>query len=299
MPAFFPKFITPWTAVLNRFAPNWQRLTYGFKWLWSMCLHVDIEYELTLQGINAAGPGSPNATLTALPYIGQSRGLIQGEAETTDHFAQRLINWRTNGLAVAPALAFKVGTQIGNTRVLALQIQQYLGNTPTVRIIERIWSSGGTPQARNVTSNPDGTISDVVANWDWDSVGGWTGSADDGTNAGSVTRTWWSDFFVVIYPCEWPVTGTQLSALVPLWGSTSIGVGHAVPVVARDAIMRIIGQWKGAHTFCRAIIWSYDATLFDPASPSASGDPDGTWGLLFNRTGQADGRVRYWEPNGG
>ena len=298
-PAIFLKFITRWTAVLTEFIPSWQRLTVGFKWLWAMCLPIDIEFELTLQGINDWAPGTPNASLTALPYIANSRDLIQGEAEGNDHFAQRLINWRTNGLFTAPPTTPQVWSQRGNVRVLALQIQQFLANTPTVRIIERIWSSSGACMARYVTANPDGSISDAVAAWDWDSSSGWTGSATDGTNPGSTTRTWWSDFWIVIYPCEYPVTGTQLSDLVPIWGSTSVGLGHAVPVTSRDAILRILADFKGAHCFCRAIIWSYDATLFDPASPSASGDPDGTWGPLFNRTGQSDGRVRYWEPQGG
>lgn len=291
--------ITRWTAVLVRLIPNWQRVPVGFKWLWSMILPIDIEFELALQGVNDWAPGSPNASLTALPYIANSRGLIQGEAETAAHFAARLVNWRTNGLAIAPPAVPQVWSQRGNTRVLALQVQQFLANTPTVRIIERLHSTSGTCQARYVTANPDGSISDVIANWDWDSSSGWTGDASTGTVAGSVTRTWWSDFWIVIYPAEYPVTGTQLSALVPIWGSTSIGLGHAVPVTSRDAILSILRDFKGAHCFCRAIIWSYDATLFDPASPSASGDPDGTWGPLFNRTGHADGRVRYWEPNGG
>ena len=277
-----------------RFLANWQSnrpgANVGFRWLWAMAVPVDVELENTLQGVNDWAPGSPNASPDALPLIGNSRGLIQGEVETPEHFAARLIQWRS------------ITRETGRSERLALEIQNYLGNTPLVRVIERIYSTSGAPQALYVTANTDGTTTIVQANWDWDSILGWTGSAatpTNGTSPGSVTRQWWSDVWIVVYPCEWPITGTQLSALVPLWGRTDIGLGHAVPVISRDAILRIVGQWKGAHTFVRAICWSYDATLFDPAAPGLVNDPDGTWGPIFNRAGRLDGRVRYWEPTFG
>jgi hypothetical protein len=364
-PSIFLKFISRWTGVLTRFIPNWQRLNVGFKWLWSMALPIDIEYELTLQGINDWAPGSPNASLTALPYIANSRGLIQGEAETADHFALRLINWRTNGLAVAPPATPKVGSQIGRQEVLALQIQQFLGNTPMVRVIERIFSTSGAPTANYVTANPDGTTTTQVAAWDWDSISGFTGSATDGSYAGTLavwtpshvyalntqiisdgangflykatavagshtsgttepafptavggtvidnaganqitwknvgvapafTRAFWSDFWVVIYPSTYP-QGTSITPLT----------GQIVPATSRNAILAILAQYKGAHTWCRAIIWSYNATLFDPANPSAAGNPDGTWGneSKIVAGSQVPARnivdARYWIPNDG
>jgi hypothetical protein len=280
-----------WRTSLAKMVTAWQSLRplleVGWSWLWAHALVVDVETELTLQGINDWAPGSPGASVTALPFIGQSRGILRGEAETSAHYAQRLIDWRSST------------REMGRSERLALEIQEYLGNAPMVRVIERLYSSSGAPQAQYVTAIA-GVITPtlpVIANWNWDASSGWTD--DSTTYAGSLTRTFWSDLWIVIYPCEWPVTGTQLTDLVPVWGSTTVGLGHAVPTVARDAILRICEQWKGAHCFIRAILWSYDATLFDPASPSASGDPDGTWGPLFNRTGHADGRVRYWEPSQG
>jgi hypothetical protein len=288
-PSLFIKVLNGWRSDILTMIANWMSnrpgLNVGYSWLWSMIVPVDVELELTLQGVNDWAPGSPNASPTALPYIGNSRGIIRGEAETDDHYAARLQKWRT------------ITKSMGQSERLALEIQNYLANTPTVRVIERIYSTSGAPQALYVTALPDGSTHLATAAWSWDETSGWT---DDTTSyPGSQTRTFWSDLWIVVSPCEWPITGTQLSALVPIWGSTSVGLGHAVPVVARDAILRIVGQWKGAHCFVRALIWSYDATLFDPASPAASGDPDGTFGPLPNRTGHADGRVRYWEPQGG
>lgn len=301
---FANRFYVGWRNWLRRMIPDWQTLRpglqNGFKYLWALVTPVDVLMELLLQGINDWAPGSPNATPTALPLIGRSRGLIQGEAETDDHFALRLINWRTNGLAVAPPATPQVWSQRGKTELLAQQIQQYLGNNPMVRVIERLFIAGD-PEAFYTTANTDGTTSTHKALWDWDSVDGWTD--DVGSYPGTTTRQWWSDFWIVIYPAEYPVTGTTLSALVPIWGNpASPGVGHAVPRTSADAIFAIVAQWKGIFTFCRCIIWSYDATLFDPTNPSAPGNPDGTWGRWADNDGSGNWvptrnpTCRYWQP---
>ena len=47
---------------------------------------------------------------------------------------------------------------------------------------------------------------------------------------------------------------------------------------SRNGILQIVGQWKGLHTFCRAIIFCYNANLFDPGNPSYPGNPDGHFG---------------------
>lgn len=284
-PSQFIKFLTGWRQSLRKLVPNWQTRRpgkeNGWRFLWSMVTPLDVEIENTLQGINDWAPGSPDATPTALPLIAQSRGLIQGEAETNDQFAARLVAWRTTT------------SKMGKSELLAQEIQRYLGNNPKVRIIERIWSASGTTQAQYITANTDGTTSRVVANWDWDSVSG--GFDDRTTFNGATARGYWSDFWIVVYTPEWAVTGSTLASLVPIWGRTNIGTGHAVGPVAHDVIARLVKQWKGAHTFCRGVIWSYDATLFDPATPSLSGNPDGTWG--FWARGPAPARnlaERYW-----
>jgi hypothetical protein len=294
-PAQFIQFFKGWRASLQAIIPNWQTqrpptFTNGFRWLFSMVTPVDIMTDNLLQGINDWGPGSPNASPTTLALIGQSRGLIQGEAETNDHFAQRLRNWRTNGLFTAPPLVPQVWSQRGNARVLVQQVQQYLGNTPMVRKIERIFSTSGAPQGRYITVASNGTITDQLANWDWDSQLGWTDPTL--TYAGGQTRQFWSDFWLVIYPSEYSIAGS----ITPL-------TGQRVPKVSHDAILSILNDWKGAHEFCRAIIWSYSATLFDPANPGAAGNPDGTWGNWAKVDGSGNSiparnvtNARYWIP---
>jgi hypothetical protein len=308
MPATANRFYVGWRNWLARMIPSWQTLRpgfqNGFKYLWSMVTQVDVLIELLLQGINDWAPGSPNSSPTALPLIGQSRGLLQGETETNDHFAVRLQNWRTNGLFVAPPLVPQVWSQRGRTELMALQIQQYLGNTPLVRVIERLYSTSGPPMALYTTAAPDGTTSTAVAVWDWDNVDGWTD--DTSTYSGATVATWWSDFWIVIYPCEYPITGTTLASLVPIWGNpASPGVGHDVPRISADAVFAIVRYWKGLHEFCRCIIWSYDATLFDPGNPGAAGNPNGTWGRWADNDGAGNWlstrnpTCRYWQPRTG
>jgi hypothetical protein len=293
-PSQWIQYFTGWRASLQRVIPIWQQqrpnAVIGFRWLWSLITPLDISLENTLQGINDWAPGSPDASPTALPLIAQSRGLIQGEAETNDHFAARLRNWRTNGLAVAPPASPQVWNQTGKTELLAQQIQQYLGNNPLVRVIQRIYSTSGTPMARYTTANTDGSTSVATAAWDWDSLSGGEDRTQNFT--GAEARTFWCDTWIVVYPGEWSIAGS----ITPL-------TGQHVPLVAHDAILRIVAQWKGLHTFVRAIIFSYNALLFDPATPGHAGNPDGTWGRWAKTDGsgnQVPARnnvdARYWIP---
>lgn len=271
-------------AMLAEVVPNWRsnRLNqnWGFKFEWALVLPFSCFSEQILQGMNAWWPGSPNATLTALPYVGQSRGLIRGEAETAVAYAKRLRNW-----IGPPPFTGDIWSNMGKTALLAQAIQTYLANNPIVRVIERIYSTSGPTSARWVTANQDGTVSDVVAPWDWDSVSGWTDATT--TYPGGVTRGFWSDFWIVVYPTEWPVTG-------------GTGRGQAVTSTAHDAILGLLAQYKGCHTWCRAIIWSYDPAKFTPATPTADGSY-GNWGKVVGGVLVAarDTSARYWIPPNG
>lgn len=281
-PSQFIKFLTGWRVSLQRVIPIWQqqrpKAVVGYRWLWSLITPLDISLENSLQAINDWGPGSPDASATALPLIAQSRGLIQGEAETADHFGARLRGWRATG------------KQTGKTEILAQQIQQYLGNNPLVRVIQRLYSTSGATQALYVTANTNGTTSVATAAWDWDSISGGEDSTQNFT--GTQARGFWSDTWIVVYPGEWSIAGL----ITPL-------TGQHVPAVAKDAILRLVAQYKGVHTFVRAIIYSYNALLFDPATPGHAGNPDGTWGRWAKDDGsgnQIPARnvvdARYWIP---
>ncbi|HVH51723.1 MAG TPA: hypothetical protein VM690_06230 [Gaiellaceae bacterium] len=285
VPPQFIREMTGWRTALRDLLPNWSSnrpgKNVGFKTKWSIASTLDIALEILLQGINAWGPGSPNATRTSLPYHAQTRGLIQGEAETYDAYTARLRSW----IGPFPYTA-DIWSNMGKTELLAQAIQTFLSNNPVVRVIERIYSTSGSTSAQWVTANTDGTTSLVTAAWDWDSISGWTDPTT--TYTGATTRGFWSDLWIVVEPPTWSVTG-------------GTGRGQAVSLAERDAILSLLDQYKGPHCFCRAIIWSYDTTKFTPTNPTADGNygnwgkPDGSGNTIAAR----DPSARYWIPPNG
>lgn len=257
---------------IRSFTPKWLQnrpgLNVGYKVLYALCAILDIMVEVTLQGLQSWLPGV--GTPTALPLIGQSRGIIRGEAEADAQYSARLHAW------------LDTWANAGSSETMAQQIQAFLGNTPMVRIVTRsgFW----------VTLASNGTFSTTTAPWNWDGV-------SNPERAG-----WWSDLWIIIYPTEWAVAGTIGATADPIHDVE--GVGHLVPRAAVDGILAIADQWKAAHTWIEAIVWSYDATLFDPASP-VFGDPDGTWGnwALTDGSGAMNparnASARYWVPSRG
>lgn len=252
-----------------RWLSNRVGLNTGFKLLYTLALVCDGLFEGVVQGVCAAFPGL--GTPSALPLIGRSRNLVRGEADTDATYGAKLQAWRA---------AWKgCGSSIG----LALQIQRFLGNTPTVRVVSRAqeW----------VSVDPTGAVTITTAPWDWDSNAVPSRAAD------------WSDIWIIVYACEWTQTGATLAALVGLWGShNGLGFGHLVGRKAVDTILSLVATWKGAHTRVRAIIWSYDATWFVPGGSPAK-LPNGHWGFWGDPTNnyltaRRHDVGRYWEPNG-
>lgn len=254
----FRSYIPKWLQ--NRKTGN-----VGYRLLWSMIMPLDLLVQVVVEGIQAPWPGV--GTPSALPAIGQSRGLTRGESESERAYAQYLIGW------------LDTYDDMGSDERLVKEIQHYLGNTPMVRIVNRagFW----------VTVATDGTISYATQAWNWDSISNPERVGD------------WADLWIVVYPCEWPVRGNIGSQTEQ---TDTEGIGHLVSRVTVDAILALLAYWKGAHTYIRAIIWSYDATLFDPLAPV--GFPDGTWGHVSKNVGGAQVRTRnasarYWIPTNG
>jgi hypothetical protein len=258
-----------WLATLLPWWLSDRRLSSGkwtgYRFLWSIVAYLDALIEAGLQALKAPWPGV--GTPTALPFIARSRGILRGQADTDASFASKLTRWLDKW------------RRAGSQYQLAVELHEYLGNAPVVRVINRAghW----------VTINADGSSTVSDATWNWDSL-------SNPERAG-----FWSELFIVIYPTQWALQGNY--GAVTAWGSTSFGLGHLVSRQEWDAVHAIVAQWKGAHSKVRAIIWTSDATLFDPAVPASC--PDGTWGEYggFNLTGSrvASGRntttCRYWE----
>lgn len=237
----------------------------GYRYLWVIHAVFDATMQYVLEGLQAAWPGV--GTPTALPLIGRSRGITRGEADTDATFGGKLRSW------------FDKWPNAGSMRQLAIEIHEYLGNAPRVRIVNRAGFM--------LTVAADGTVTTAQCAWDWDSV----------SNPERASH-WW-DLWIIVYPTQWALADNWGTGV---WGAgDGGGLGHQAMRQAVDAIKGIIGQWKSAHTNVRAVIWTSDSALFDPATPASL--PDGEWGN-WGTTG-AGARVashrnlttcRYWEP---
>lgn len=108
----------------------------------------------------------------------------------------------------------------------------------------------------------------VGANWDWDSLSQVAGSWG-----------WWGSWLIIF-----AVAPNTVFTAAPTWGSgVRWGSGRAWGVnqsaTVGRSILGIVGQWKGAHTWLRWLVVSFDASLFDPSQPAGGGvNPDGLFG---------------------
>ncbi len=237
--------------------------TVGFRFLWAMIKALDLIAEWIVQGLQAAWPGK--GTPTALELIGRSRVIQRGHNDTDDQYAAKLITWLDRWRSA--------GTQFA----LAREIHEFLATRPKVRVINRAghW----------VTMDTDGTVTTNDVAWDWDSV-------SNPERAG-----YWSELFVIVY-YDYTHSGTWGDGR--LWGARDSGIGHVVTREERSALLHLLSIWKSAHSKVRVVIWTTDATLFDPLTPASC--PDGTWGqwsIPGTDPRVPGGRVRttcrYWE----
>lgn len=263
---------------LLRVLPRWlaerveQGKTNAFRYVAVMILVLDAAADVLIQGLLARYPRY--APPSALPLIGQSRGLVKGLDETNSEFAEYLVTW------------LEIRKRAGQQLALAKAIQHYLG---TVRI--RVVNRAGTM----VTLEEDGTsTTEFGVDWDWDSLSNPEKSGH------------WSEEWIIVYTPPWDRWGATISTMgdgAPLGEQTDLGLGHKVPRVAVDAIKGILADWKAARDRVNTVIFSYDETLFDPSSPSTM--PDGYWGRWGKYDPSNPGRrirsrsqlARYWAPN--
>ncbi len=250
--------------------PVWMTRANGWNLLVSMIVWADIGLQILFEALYARFPGV--GTNTALPYLSRSRGLVRGMSDTDATFAARLLLWLDRWRLA--------GTQLG----LARAIQDYCTGSPRVRVVNR---------AGLMTTLAAGGASSTVTSTSWN----WDGLSNPG-RAG-----YWSELWVIVYTPPWPVSGFMDTSNPAKAG---LGIGSAAPRVDVDAIKNLLDTWKSAHSFIRALVWSYDASLFDPNTPATM--PDGKWGMAgyMGGTGlvmstravkEQANAVRVWEPS--
>jgi len=280
------------TFVVPRWLANRPGKNVGYKLIYACLMLLDIFIEWAVESVRAGWPGE--GTPTALPLIGRSRGILRGPSEDDDTFIARLIAW------------LDTWKQAGSSVGLADQIRSYLigqgslgaGIQPCVRIVDR---SGNWTIAHS-----DGSVEFASGAWNWDEVLGW----DDGVarRPAATVDGYWSDIWVII-ACEQspprPVYPVYASTSDPAWvanfgTNAALGGGCQIPLEVTDGILQIVANWKGAHTWVRAIILPADLTSFTPATPTADGT-FGNWSKLSG-TAQVPARTagaRFIIPAGG
>ena len=160
----------------------------------------------------------------------------------------------------------------GTQYQLATEIHEYLGNAPMVRIVNRA--------GHMVTISTSGVITTAQVAWNWDST------------SNPERSGFWSELWIIVYPTQWAIAPGSWGD-GEAWGAgDGFGLGHQVSRVEVDAIRSIVDQWKMAGSYVRAIVWTSDPTLFDPATPASL--PAGTWGQ-WDSGGRNLTTCRYWE----
>ena len=268
-----------WTKV-----PNWMQRPNGRKYLTSMTAFFDVAFDVARQGLHADLPGI--GTPTALPFVGQMRAMIQGDGESASSYAARMVGspYRvTDPVIPAQPSWIDRARQWGMQLALARALHEWVKGGPMVRVVNR----AGTM----VTCATDGTITRNQVTWNWDSL------------SNPERASWWAELWVIIYSPPWAETGPQLISPGSPPNTADQGIGHYVPRLSVDIVKGLLDQYKSYHSFVRCVIWSYDATLFDPSTPLV-GWPDGTWGQWSypttgtgarHRSGRSQS-CRYWEP---
>lgn len=238
----------------------------GYRFLWAIVALFDHLIEIALQGLVARFPGA--GTNTALPLIGRSRGIPRGRNETASSYAERLRTF------------LEQWSRAGSDEETARQLQAYLNAGTRIRVFRR-------KDGACLTLNADGTVvRHATTAWDWDSV-------SHPERAG-----FWSEEWIVVYSTPFALRPGTIGDVTGMDGRC---LGHMSTPQEADVARGILGSWKSAHTRVRAVIFTSDASLFDPDTPASM--PDGTWGAWSTRGSSsrvASGRnlttCRYWEP---
>lgn len=265
------------------FVPSWLGNVPGLRNLfsiaWAWACQGDMLREWVLEGQYANYPGV--GTTTALPYIGATRGLVQGPTEPNASFAVRCRNWLS---AVA---------EMGNSEGLVTQVQAYLvgqgslgaGVYPVVIFIDR--------HGNTTTANANQTISYGSVSWDWDEVGGWVD--ETGYHPPSEVDGYWSDGWLIIQDPYTHYTGFSDPNWLAAWNSGDQTFDSLVPQAIVSQLLGIIDTWKGDHVYIRCIVWTANPTSF-LATPNGKW---GNWTAAGVPTSQRIGANAYWQPVGG
>lgn len=268
------------SATIATYCPTWLGNVPGlrnlYSMLWTVALVGDCLREIAWEGQLAAYPGVGDPS--ALPYIGASRGLVQGPLEPNSHFATRCRNW--------PTEIRKMGSAEG----LVAEVQSYLvsqgslgvGVYPVVAFVDR--------HGNMTTANADQTITESSIAWDWDELGGWVD--DTAFHSAGTVSGYWSDGWILIQDPYTHYTGFADANWLAAWDSGDQTVDSLTQQSIVNGVQSIVDTWKGAHVYVRCIVWCASPGAFTPTGFYAnwSSNQSGT------QAARRNGALSYWQP---
>lgn len=228
----------------------------------------DVLLEKAQQGIKSRFPTECDPS--ALPYIGADRVIPQGAGEPTASYRLRLQQafptWK------------KAGSPWG---VMMNLLPMLLPFTPQMRCVndEGAWDTFAA--GASTQTAPDHVWPKWLTLWNWD------GDTYDphplGGSPVAPLPIWWRWWLVIfsVSPQAWcgpaPVKGSGPPMGNP--GGPTMAKGFNVPASTFQGLRTVLATWNKAGKWCRWLVVSFDATLFDPAQPSdGTHNPDGTFG---------------------
>jgi hypothetical protein len=270
-------------ASIASVVPTWLQNTPGFRNLYSyvyvLALLGDCLREIAWEGRMAAYPGV--GTPTANPYIGASRGLLQGPNESNALFAARCLAFRSTWLGA------------GSQATLASTLQAYLVGTgslgagvyPVVKVVDRF--------GHTVTANADRSLTTTTISWAWDSSGGWV---DDARWESPFTlSSWTSDVWIVIQDPFTHYASFADTNWLNAWNTNDQTIDSLCSQAIVDGVYATIAAFKGAHFFVRNVTWVPNVAAFAPAGNIGNASLP----IAGVQTRQRDPANAYWDPPGG
>ena len=279
--------ITGFRDRVKALSPSWLQDGTNERELYVYGLGTDAASEKLFQGVRARFP--TQAPTSAQDEIGRDRLILRGLSESNLSYGVRLQGafdaWRYAG-SWRGALAQFLGFLLAKTPAVRAVSSRYdhSGGYPATRL-DTSWDA--YPVGRSPLAEPVHTyVTAAGGNWDWDSLSQVLGS-----------WSWWGSFVVLesAAPNDWAHETTWLIGDSTLTIGTLPGcIGLDVSPNVMASAQGIAAQWKGAHTWIRWIIVSFDATLFDPALPAGGGiNPDGLFGHWSKIVGGAYVPARF------
>jgi hypothetical protein len=263
--------ITGFRDRIKLLSPSWMQDGTNEREAYVYGLACDAITDKLFQGARARFP--TQAPTTALDEIGRDRLILRGLTESDESYGARLQrafdSHQFSGAARA-VLSQLLGFLLAKTPAVRFVSSRYDRSTYPPTRLDSSWDE--YPVGRDPNAEPVHTyVTAAGGNLDWDSASEVSGS-----------WSWWGSFVILeavapnnwANPATWAIGDTTLT-IGTLPGSTGLDVSSNVITSARG----ITKQFKGAHTWVRWIIISFDSGLFDPASPAGGGiNPDGYFG---------------------